>query len=63
MLHTTGMTMPDLGPERPGAPSETRQMVERNRMETEQTRVSTPAFFIALGAIVLAILGIALIVR
>lgn len=50
-MHTNGMTMPDLGPERPGQPSETRQMVERSRTESDAD-VSNPAFLIALGVIV-----------
>ena len=56
------MTLPDLGPERPGNASETRQMVERGRTETGG-QVSTPAFFIALGAILAAIVAIALFLR
>lgn len=56
------MTLPDLGPERPGNASETRQMVERGRTETG-AQVSTPAFFIALGVILAAIVAIALFLR
>jgi hypothetical protein len=56
------MTMPDLGPERPGQPSETRQMGERSRTETG-TEISTPAFLIALGVIVVAIVVIFLLSR
>lgn len=51
MLHTTAMTMPDLGSERPGEATETRQMVERSRTESGG-EVSNPAFLIALGVIV-----------
>jgi hypothetical protein len=45
------MTMPDLGSERPGEATETRQMVERSRTESGG-EVSNPAFLIALGVIV-----------
>ena len=55
------MTLPDLGQERPGQASETRQMVERSRTETGG-RVSNPAFLIALGVIVAGIvLGVLLL--
>ena len=53
-LHTSAMTLPDLGPERPGQASETRQMVERGRTETG-ANISNPVFFIAFAVIVLAI--------
>jgi hypothetical protein len=55
------MTLPDLGPERPGQASETRQMVERSRTETGG-QVSNPAFLIALAVIVAGIvLGVLLL--
>jgi len=38
-------------------------MVERSRTNTEEGQVSTRSFFIALAVIVLAIVGIALLVR
>lgn len=45
------MTMMDLGPERPGQPSDTRQMGEYGRAETEQIHVSGRTFWIALVVI------------
>lgn len=44
------MTMIDLGPERPGQPSETRQMGEQGRAKThqEEVNVSGRQFVIAL---------------
>jgi hypothetical protein len=62
MLHTIRMTMPDIGQERPGQASETRQMVERGRTENG-TKVSNPAFLIALGVIVVGIAVLALLLR
>ena len=62
MLHTSGMTLPDLGPERPGQASETRQMVERSRTETGG-EVSNPAFLIVLGVIVAGIVLALLLLR
>jgi len=63
MLHTPiAMTLPDLGPERPGEATETRQMVERGRTETG-AEISGKAFLIALISIALAIIGIALLLR
>ena len=62
MLHTSRMTLPDLGPERPGQPSETRQMVERSRTETGGD-VSNPAFLIVLGVIVVGIVLAVLLLR
>ncbi|MGE0401774.1 MAG: hypothetical protein AB7T06_34045 [Kofleriaceae bacterium] len=51
------MTMIDLGPERPGQPSETRQMGEQGRAETHQgdVNVSGRQFVIALVIISAAI--------
>lgn len=54
------MTMPDLGPERPGPASSTRQMVEADRAGIP-ARVSGRVFWIALAAIVIAILAFALL--
>ena len=54
MLQTCAMTMPDLGAERPGQASETRQMVERGRTQTDG-ELSGRAFAIALIIILLAI--------
>lgn len=62
MLHTSGMTLPDLGPERPGQASETRQMVERGRTETGG-EVSNPTFFIALVVIIAALIAVLLLLR
>lgn len=62
MLHTTVMTLPDLGPERPGQPSETRQMVERGRTENP-AQVSNPAFLIALAVIVVGVVVFLLLLR
>lgn len=45
------MTMLDLGPERPGQPSDTRQMGEYGRAETEQIHLSGRTFWIALVVI------------
>ena len=63
MLHTTGMTLPDLGQERPGDASETRQLVEHRRATETGTEVSNRSFLIALAVVVLAIVVIALLVR
>lgn len=48
--YTLFMTMIDLGPERPGQPSETRQMGEQGRAKThrEEVNVSGRQFVIAL---------------
>jgi hypothetical protein len=62
MLHTYAMTMPDLGAERPGQASETRQMVERGRTQTGAD-VSGKAFAIALIIILLAISLLILLFR
>ena len=64
MLHTTHMTMPDLGPERPGQASDTRQMVEHDRARTADiANVSNPAFLIALAVIVIGIVVVFLLAR
>lgn len=60
MLQTPGMTMPDLGPERPGQPSETREMVERGRTETG-ANVSGRAFVLALVLVVAVIAALAVL--
>lgn len=57
------MTVPDLGPERPGAASETRQMGERSRTEAGQPNVSGRSFLIALVVIAAAIVAFALALR
>lgn len=62
MLHTWAMTMPDLGPERPGDPSETRQLVERGRTQTG-AEVNGSAFVLGLVAVLLAIAGLVLLLR
>jgi hypothetical protein len=56
------MTMPDLGAERPGQASETRQMVERGRTQTGAD-VSGRAFAIALVMILLVIALVFLLLR
>ena len=49
--------MADLGPERPGEGSETRQWVERSRTNQESApAISTRFFFIAVAVIVAALL-------
>ena len=63
MLHTTRMTLPDLGPERPGQASETREMVERRRATETGAEVSNPAFLIALGVIIALIVVFFLLLR
>ncbi|MBA3464886.1 MAG: hypothetical protein H0T46_33440 [Deltaproteobacteria bacterium] len=51
------MTMADLGPERPGEGSETRQWGERSRTNQEmEASVSTRFFFIAVVVIIAALL-------
>jgi hypothetical protein len=59
------MTMIDLGPERPGHPSETRQMGEQGRAQTHQgdVKVSGRQFVIALIIIAIVIAGFALVLR
>lgn len=50
------MTMADLGPERPGEGSETRQWVDRQRAETEPPpQISNKLFGIAVAVIILAV--------
>lgn len=63
VLHSSTMTMIDLGPERPGHASETREMGERDRAETHQSdvQVSGPRFVIALVIISAAIAAFAAI--
>ena len=56
------MTMPDLGPERPGQASKTRQLVERGRTDTGD-EVSNRTFFIALAVIVALVAALALLLR
>jgi hypothetical protein len=53
------MTRPDLGAERPGHPSETRQWAEDMRRHT--TEVSGKRFWVALVIIVAALVGYALL--
>lgn len=62
MLHTSRMTLPDLGPERPGQASETRQMVERGRTETGG-EISNPTFLVALAVIIVGLVVVILLVR
>ncbi|HWU86834.1 MAG TPA: hypothetical protein VN253_06150 [Kofleriaceae bacterium] len=56
------MTAPDFGPERPGPASETRRLVEYGRTAAGG-HVSGRAFWIALAAIVLAIVLFGLALR
>jgi hypothetical protein len=57
------MTLPDLGPERPTEPSETRQMVEHRRATETGVEVGNRPFLIALAAIAIAIVLALLLVR
>ena len=58
------MTMMDLGPERPGHPSDTRQMTEQGRARTHtDANVSGRKFWIAFVIIAAAIAAIALLLR
>jgi len=63
MLHTSDMTLPDLGQERPGQASETRQMVEHRRATETGAEVSNRSFLIALAVIVVGIVVVALLLR
>ncbi|MGN6110300.1 MAG: hypothetical protein ACTHU0_34675 [Kofleriaceae bacterium] len=56
------MTVPDLGPERPGHASVTREMVERKRAELDEP-VSGRAFWLALGVIAVLIAGYAVLLQ
>lgn len=49
------MTMADLGPERPGAASETRQWAEHERRRHDAQVVSNRRFLIFLSLIVIAL--------
>lgn len=62
MLHTRAMTVPDLGPERPGDPSDTRQLVERGRTESG-AHVGNGTFFIALSIVAAFIVVLVLLLR
>ena len=56
------MTMPDLGSERPGEATETRQLAERGRTEPGgETNVSDRQFLIALAVIVIVIAVFAIV--
>jgi hypothetical protein len=57
------MTLPDLGSERPGDPSDTRQLVERGRTEPGAANVSGRAFLIAFAVIVAFITLLVLLFR
>ncbi len=57
------MTMADLGPERPGEGSETRQWVDRQRANTEPPpQISNKVFGIAVALIIVAV-ALVLILR
>lgn len=55
------MTVPDLGPERPGQPSDTRRMSEVDRV-MQPARVSGRLFWVALALILMAVV-VAFVVR
>lgn len=55
------MTMLDLGPERPGHASETREWADGGRAATETPRVSNRSFVIALAVILVALVVFALL--
>ena len=57
------MTVPDLGPERPGHASETREMVERMRTESGGATVSGRSFWIAFAVIAVVIALFALLLQ
>ena len=62
--YTPGMTMIDLGPERPGHPSDTRQMGEQGRRpHPTDARVSGRAFWIVVLIIAIAFVAIWLLLR
>ncbi|MEJ7598911.1 MAG: hypothetical protein WKG01_13465 [Kofleriaceae bacterium] len=52
-----------LGPDGAGEPSDTRQLIERERVTEQTTKVTTKRFAIALFVIAAAILGFALILN
>jgi hypothetical protein len=60
--YTAAMTMLDLGPERPGQASETRQMSDLDRM-TPAANVSGRVFGIGLAAVVVVIALLILLLR
>jgi hypothetical protein len=62
VVHTGRVTLPDLGPERPGAASETRQMVERGRTETGGD-IGNRSFVVALAIIAIGIVIVVLLLR
>lgn len=53
--HACIMTMADLGPERPGLASETREWADRGRRDQEAQAVSNRRFVIFLVLIVIAL--------
>ena len=53
--HACTMTMADLGPERPGQASETREMAEHGRREHDAHVVSNRRFLIFLSLLVIAL--------
>jgi len=60
------MTMPDLGPERPGAPSDTREMATRAHTEpgaSTQQLMTGRSFWIALVVVAAAVALFALLLR
>jgi anti-sigma-K factor RskA len=60
------MTMPDLGPERPGAASDTREMTERAHTQpgaSTQQLMHGRTFWIALAVVAAAVALFALLLR
>jgi hypothetical protein len=55
------MTLPDIGQERPGDASETRQLVEHRRATETGAEVSNRSFLIALAVIVIGIVIVVLL--
>lgn len=55
--------MPDFGLERPGDPSDTRQLVERGRTHSDEANVSGRAFLIAFAVIAAFIVLLVLLFR
>ena len=61
MRHTYRMTMLDLGPERPGQASETREWGERGRTNSDPHHVSNRRFFLLLALIIVGLVVFALL--
>ncbi len=66
MLHTWGVTSGDSGSPLPSGPSDTRQLMERERTESGErdgVRVSGRAFVIALLAVIAVLAGLILLFK